>query len=456
MPMKKFSVILLLLATAALSPAQNAAASGADKVGAEKRAQETSPKKAGPPLSPDKPKATAQGQPQANADKTRTPVAPSKEEEDRGKLNETPDQHEGLQLWLIVLVLLVLVLLLQLIILLRPLFSSAQTASGDSGSGSDPSSDGFSSLDRNTLQVVRNLAKDIQEKKLPDITRAIGDQAKEITRQLGELKYSEEAFKKLKEEREELIQELRNLRLAAKPLEDRNLELEADNSSLRSIVEDNRVELDESNAERLRQRGEIERLTADLEGLEHKYGDVTRLLSVTEQKLASANVHLEDARRSADTAGLQLEASFALMAPRFLSDPESVALMRKLHLASLSGSAVAAAAWSTLTAFASAEADPAARDFQLHVLKRLGSVLVSYWKEQPGSSPKDRHERLSHWARCLNEHAQGRYNLFVPAIGSPVDRTKMSTLTSATVVQEVLCWQVRNPAGANYSLAEVA
>jgi hypothetical protein len=44
----------------------------------------------------------------------------------------------------------------------------------------------------------------------------------------------------------------------------------------------------------------------------------------------------------------------------------------------------------------------------------------------------------------------------VPAIGAPVDRTKMTTASSASIVQEVLCWQVRNPAGANYSLAEVA
>lgn len=441
MSMKKFSVILLLLLTAALSPAQNAAASGADKVGAEKRAQETSPKKAGPPLSPDRPKAAAQVQPQANADKTRTPVAPSKEEEDRGKLNETPEQHEGLQLWLIVLVLLVLVLSLQVIILLRPLFSRAQAASADSGSGSDPLGGGFSSVDRAALESIK-----VAVRKIDTATTAL---VKDGQRLSADLKTSEDANKKL-------LSELSAARHAAKPLEDKNRELEADNSRLRSAGEQNRVELDTSNAERLKQRGEIERLAADLEGLENKHGDVTRLLSETEQKLASANGHLEDARRSADTAGLQLEATFTMMTPKFLSDPESVALMRKLHLASLSGSAVAAAAWSTLAAFASAEADPAARDFQLHVLKRLGSVLVSYWKEQPGSSPKDRHERLSHWARCLNEHAQGRYNLFVPAIGAPVDRTKMSTPTSATIVQEVLCWQVRNPAGANYSLAEVA
>jgi hypothetical protein len=32
----------------------------------------------------------------------------------------------------------------------------------------------------------------------------------------------------------------------------------------------------------------------------------------------------------------------------------------------------------------------------------------------------------------------------------------MSCATTVTVVREVLCWQVRNPAGANFSLAEVA
>jgi hypothetical protein len=32
----------------------------------------------------------------------------------------------------------------------------------------------------------------------------------------------------------------------------------------------------------------------------------------------------------------------------------------------------------------------------------------------------------------------------------------MACTTSATSVREVLCWQVRNPTGANFSLADVA
>jgi hypothetical protein len=101
-------------------------------------------------------------------------------------------------------------------------------------------------------------------------------------------------------------------------------------------------------------------------------------------------------------------------------------------------------------------ARPASKDFLLHVLKRLGLVLVSHWKTQEASIAKDRHEKLSHWAKCLTEHAQGRFSLIVPPLGAPVNRVSMATAANATIVQEVLTWQVRNPAGATFSLAEIA
>ncbi len=232
--------------------------------------------------------------------------------------------------------------------------------------------------------------------------------------------------------------------------------LSAQEERLQSDLSAARNDLDTATSERDTSRNSEKILREERDELSRKKSQLESELKSERDSLASAKEALLAAHQAAETNGVQLEASFARLAPKFLADPEIAQFTRKLHGESLAGVASAAAAWSTLTAFASAEADPAARDFQLHVLKRLGSVLVSYWKEQPGSSPKDRHERLSHWARCLNEHAQGRYNLFVPAIGAPVDRTKMSTPTSATIVQEVLCWQVRNPAGANYSLAEVA
>lgn len=235
-----------------------------------------------------------------------------------------------------------------------------------------------------------------------------------------------------------------------------NSRLSAQEERLNSDLSVARSDLDTAISERDTSRNSEMELRKDKNELSGKNSQLESELKSERALLVSANTALLEARQAAETNGVQLEASFARFAPKFLADPEIAQFMRKLHGESLAGVGSATAVWSTLTAFASAEADPAAKDFQLHVLKRLGTVLSHYWKEQPGSSPKDRHERLSHWARCLNEHAQGRYNLFVPAIGSPVDRTKMTTAMSATIVQEVLCWQVRNPAGANYSLAEVA
>lgn len=263
-------------------------------------------------------------------------------------------------------------------------------------------------------------------------------------------------LKNCKVELEDSKRECETAKADITQLNEHNRRLSVEAERLNSDLSVARNDLDTATSERDKSRTSEKILREERDQLSGKKSQLESELKSERDSLASAKEALLAARQAAETNGVQLEASFARLAPKFLADPEIAQFMRKLHGESLAGVANATAAWSTLSAFASAEADPAAKDFLLHVLKRLGSVLVHYWKEQPGSSPKDRHERLSHWARCLNEQAQGRFNLFVPAIGAPVDRTKMATLTSATVVQEVLCWQVRNPAGANYSLAEVA
>jgi len=251
---------------------------------------------------------------------------------------------------------------------------------------------------------------------------------------INDLSPSQEEASRLKIENDQVTSDL----AAVKLVEQRAQE------ELASVKADCKV-LGESRA---RLQGEVDVLSGEKSRLEHSLGQMRGDLSSAESALVVA-------RLAGQTSASQLEASFVQLAPKTLVDPELLAFMRKLHVEALAGSVSATAAWSALTAFASAEADAQAKDFQLHILKRLGAVLVNYWKGQ-GSPPKDSHERLTHWARCLNEQAKGRYNLFVPAIGAPVDRTKMTTASSASIVQEVLCWQVRNPAGANYSLAEVA
>ncbi len=161
--------------------------------------------------------------------------------------------------------------------------------------------------------------------------------------------------------------------------------------------------------------------------------------------------------KEAECEGLQTEArrAFGHLAPQSLGGTDVSGAMQVFHAEAVSGDSAAVSAWSALTAFGAAQSDPSAKDFQLQIVRRLGLVLVQYWKHK-GLSEKERHEQLALWARCLNEHADGRFNLFVPGLGTPIDRTRMSCATTATTVHEVLCWQVRNPAGANFSLAEVA
>jgi hypothetical protein len=197
--------------------------------------------------------------------------------------------------------------------------------------------------------------------------------------------------------------------------------------------------------------------------------ELNRKLSELRTSLDGLNAQLISARGDADKVRNELAAeqskvvqlrsdaskSFDVLAPVKLRDTELFTQMQALYQESLAGNVTSIAAWTTLTTFVSAQADPSAKDFQLQIVRRLGLTLVSYWKHQ-GLSEKDRHDKLVNWAKSLNEHSDGRYNLLVPSLGEPIDRSRMSCATSVTAIKEVLCWQVRNPSGANFSLAEVA
>jgi hypothetical protein len=407
--------------------------------------------KATPPIPLDKvSKSPAITLVQEDGSKRRGDSATDVADESHPKTEEVPASYLWIYLGL------TLVVLLQ-ILLLRLSRDKDQSSRRDEGGQVGVGHDGFTYADRLTLSDIKKkvgnvappqLAKTEPLDKLNDVATKVAAIAVDVK----QLAVAGENFQEL------LVNAQQDLAKAQKdlaPAREEILSLKDDLDALRKVEERTQQEMLNIKSERDSLRASV----IDLENHKNQLRDqqymlerdnrgLADFLRVTEGKLAEA---VQESHASAS----QLEASFLQLAPKTLVDPEILALMRKLHGQALSGSVSAAAAWSTLTAFASAEADPQAKDFQLHILKRLGAVLVNYWKGQ-GSPPKDSHERLTHWARCLNEQAKGRYNLFVPAIGAPVDRTKMTTASSASIVQEVLCWQVRNPAGANYSLAEVA
>jgi hypothetical protein len=203
--------------------------------------------------------------------------------------------------------------------------------------------------------------------------------------------------------------------------------------------------------------------------LESEKADLVGKLSIAQSQLFEVTSRLEASGQlvqAAQTVAIEHQAeierlrgevnkAYEVLAPAKLKETELRDQVQAMYQESLSGNAASISVWTTLTAFVSAQADPAAKDFQLQIVRRLGLSLVNYWKQQ-GLTDKERHDKLLHWAKSLNEHADGRYNLLVPSLGEPVDRSRMSCATTVTVVREVLCWQVRNPAGANFSLAEVA
>jgi predicted nucleic acid-binding Zn-ribbon protein len=202
-------------------------------------------------------------------------------------------------------------------------------------------------------------------------------------------------------------------------------------------------------------RVEGERLKQDASSLVSERDSLNKNLAEERSKLDLANA--ETAKEREASAALRKEAQlcFAHLLPAKLMGGELEAQIRDAYQLAMAGEAPSVALWSTLTSFGSAQSDPGAKDFQLQIVRRLGIVLVQSWRHK-GLNDKERHEQLSVWAKCLNEHADGRYNLFVPGLGTPIDRARMACATSATTVREVLCWQVRNAVGANFSLAEVA
>lgn len=195
---------------------------------------------------------------------------------------------------------------------------------------------------------------------------------------------------------------------------------------------------------------------AALQGSQTREAQLRQELDAKDRTLQLARDDVQSTQRLCQEAKNEFQLTLEVNIPTGISDSQLIAQMKALHREAIQGNSSSLIAWATLTAFAAAVADPASKDFLLHVLKRLGLVLVSHWKTQEASIAKDRHEKLSHWAKCLTEHAQGRFSLIVPPLGAPLNRVSMATAANATIVQEVLTWQVRNPAGATFSLAEIA
>jgi len=202
-------------------------------------------------------------------------------------------------------------------------------------------------------------------------------------------------------------------------------------------------------------QGEKQILSDNLTRIQIEKDRLDKELAASQDLVKSTEDDVAKQKAAADVLRAEVEKGYEVLAPAKLKDTDIGVQLHAMYLESLSGNAASIAAWTTLTVFVSAQTDPMAKDFQLQIVRRLGLTLVNYWKQQ-GHTEKERHEKLVHWAKSLNELADSRYNLLVPSLGEPIDRSRMSCATSVTAIREVLCWQVRNPAGANFSLAEVA
>jgi hypothetical protein len=220
-------------------------------------------------------------------------------------------------------------------------------------------------------------------------------------------------------------------------------------------------ELDNSNSNLMHSKRQaetiVEQLNADLAFQQQQVTQFRAELQECQKTLETIRLELSATQATSLSVQAELAKTFSNFIPTSVSnDSDLLRQIKSLHAESLAGIVSASNAWATWCSFAAADADAASKEYLLHELRRLGVVLINYWKLQSGSTPKDRYEKLSYWAKCLNEHSQGRYSLLIPQLGSPVNKNTMSMAGSSPNVQEVLCWQVRNSTGVTFSPAEVA
>ena len=246
----------------------------------------------------------------------------------------------------------------------------------------------------------------------------------------------------------EIAQRCSSLESQLEDLRSRAERAERDVGASRDETSHARRELASVSFDRDRLSGEMDQLRETIRNLEGRLGD-------ERTKLERANAETAGEKEVSASLRADAQKGFGHLAPGKLLGGELDAQIRDFYQQAMAGDVPAVAVWSALASFGAAQIDSGARDFQLQIVRRLGIVLAQAWK-QKGLNEKARHEQLSVWAKHLNEHAEGRFVLFIPGLGTPVDRTKMACATSAPTVNEVLCWQVRNSAGANFSLAEVA
>jgi hypothetical protein len=240
-------------------------------------------------------------------------------------------------------------------------------------------------------------------------------------------------------------------------------QLQAELDAANSKASLDRQSLDTANAEAIdadrakrQAMSDLSSATAALQGSQAREAQLRQDIEGKTRELQLALDEVRSAQMLCQEARSDLQRTWEVGVPTGISDPELISQMKALHRESIKGNSSSMVAWATLSSFAAADADPASNEFLLQVVRRLSLVLVSHWKTQESISPKDRHAKLSQWAKCLTAHAQGKFSLIVPPIGAPVNKTTMATADNATTVQEVLCWQVRNSAGSTFSLAEIA
>jgi hypothetical protein len=152
----------------------------------------------------------------------------------------------------------------------------------------------------------------------------------------------------------------------------------------------------------------------------------------------------------------EIDAAFIHFLPKWIiKDSEQFSDARAFYDGVINDDPRSLLTWSILCAFLTAHNSSVSSEYLLQITRQLGVSLVDHFKSQPNQDIISRHRNLCKWAELINLNSSGRFALVVPSLNATINRTKMACSTSASVVNDVLCWQVCNPDGSSFSFAVV-
>ena len=200
---------------------------------------------------------------------------------------------------------------------------------------------------------------------------------------------------------------------------------------------------------------EHEKLESEITKLESNKIELQKKIEDKTTEKEKVDKQLSDEKEKNSNLLNTIDAAFIHFLPKWIKDTEQFSDARVFYDGVINNDPRSLLTWSTLCAFLAEHNSSGSNEYLLQISRQLGVSLVDYFKSQPNQDIISRHRNLCKWAELINRNSNGRFALVVPSLNATINRTKMACSTSASVVNDVLCWQVCNPDGSSFCFAVV-